>query len=252
MLGVMSLHPRTVHLCLERVRRHYEACILSCDEVSLLELAHALRNWVDMAPHLATCFPSFSIASVFETRAPTSGLTKLARGGKFTVAYFPGGVSTRAIDGILAHFPNPDPTAIGGVQALKGSDGSIDVYVFYWIPTDDFPPIQAALQSAPLKRFAFREWLGAEAVRVAYPGADGLLETKTLDRSTLIRRVANTLGGSHPPGTSDDLEQNSFDAALNYLLQFWINGATLPYFALLKVAREILDRAPALMGKVGQ
>jgi hypothetical protein len=245
----MALSRRLVELNLERLRRHYEAAVLHCDEASLLDLAVALRNWVEMARELPTLHTGFGTSKVFETRAANSRVNQVVSHGRHVVAFLPGGVVTRAVDGVLVHYPDPPSggQAVGAFQARRNPDNSIEVQGLFWPDIGDFQQLQTALERTSLKRFAFREWLDAEVVRVGYFDEAGNLQQKALDRTTLVKRVANTLGGAHPAGMNEDAEANSFDAALQFLLQFWINGATLPYFILLKIAMELLAHAPALM-----
>lgn len=82
----------TVHLHLERLRRHYEVAVHTYDHVSLLDLSHALRNWVELKQALKTIAPKFSTALAFKTAIPAKKIFKVVRGHQFVIAYMPGGV----------------------------------------------------------------------------------------------------------------------------------------------------------------
>ena len=88
---------------------------------------------------------------------------------------------------------------------------------------------------------------GAEAVRVCFAGADATLKTIAISREMIIKRVANTLDGSHPSASASDAD-NIFDAPVHHLLRYIVGGLPLPYFLILKIAQDILAIAPKLLG----
>ena len=105
-----------------------------------------------------------------------------------------------------------------------------------------------ALNSESVTRCGFTQWLASEAVRVCYPREDGVLEVTTISREMIVRRVANTLDGSHPSIAGNGGVDNAFDHPVHHLLQFRMGGLPLPYFILLKIAQDILDVAPRIPG----
>lgn len=86
--------------------------------------------------------------------------------------------------------------------------------------------------------------MGAEAVRVGYRDESGNLVRKSISREVLIRRVANTMGGSHPAGAE---ALSDFDPAVQELMHTSVGGVPVPYFILLKSAQDILEIAPRLL-----
>jgi hypothetical protein len=98
-------------------------------------------------------------------------------------------------------------------------------------------------------RCNYMQWLGSEVVRVCYPNEKGILKVVSINREMIVKRVANTLDGSHPSAASGSHEgSNAFDEAVHHLLQYQVAGLPLPYFIILKIAQDILDIAPAFLG----
>jgi hypothetical protein len=95
--------------------------------------------------------------------------------------------------------------------------------------------------------------MGAEAVRLSFPTGTGDLKSLAISREMIIRRVANTLDGSHPSAaTTTGGTENSFDPAVHHLLKYQMGGLPLPYFILLKIAQDILEIAPKLLAAPGK
>ena len=90
-----------------------------------------------------------------------------------------------------------------------------------------------------VKKTGFLEWLKAECVRVNYFDADTTeLTRKIIPREILIKRIANTLGGSHPEG--NESSSNQFDNSVKNLNAKSIAERPLTYYILIKSAYDIL------------
>jgi len=61
---------QNVVLHLERLRRHYELAVRTYDHISLLDLSHSLRMWVELKTPLTTIAPKFASAISFKTATP--------------------------------------------------------------------------------------------------------------------------------------------------------------------------------------
>jgi hypothetical protein len=107
-------------------------------------------------------------------------------------------------------------------------------------------PPATSISLAESSRCTYAGWMGAEAVRLSWPMSGDNSELVTISREVLVKRVANVLDGSHPSLGSDP--DNRFDAPVQYLLTCQVAGFPLPYFILLKVAQDILDEVPRLLG----
>ena len=240
----------SIFLQLERLRRHYELSVRTYDHVSLLDLSHTLRVWADLKQKLPGLHPLVASSIAFKSAIPAKKATRAARGHAFVFAYMPGGVRTYASKGQLAGAPGNEPKASFTLAAATklNSDGSIDLKNYAYVSTSFAQPLVKALSAEDVSRGNFVQWLGAEAVRLAYPAEGGKLVTETITREVLIRRVANTLDASHPAAPSGGKgSANRYDPAIKHLLQYTMGGLPLPYFVLLKAAQDILQYMPPLL-----
>ena len=243
----------TVLLHLERLRRHYEISVRSHDHVALLDLSHSLRVWSELKTVLPTLEPKFGSTLAFRTALPAKKVMRAARGYSFVFSYMPGGVVTFASNGMLAGrsgaLDASSPFTIGA-QSMRRSDGAIELSNYCYISTSFEQPMIAALGAEQQKRCNYAHWLGAEVVRLSYPSqvpAQGMT-TVSLSREILVKRVANTLDGSHPSAAGNSTTDfNSNDEAVRQLLSHLMGGLPLPYFILLKIAQDILEIVPRLL-----
>jgi hypothetical protein len=238
MLGSMN----TVNLHLERLRRHYEVVVKTYDQVSLLDLSHTLRIWTELKKPIESIAPAFSESLLFKTGLPARKVLRAAKGYAYVFSYMPGGVRTFASAGHLASGPGMGPHegdfALG--IAVKASPPLIELAKFAFVARDFDQPLIKALNEEKVTRCTYTPWLGAEAVRLCYSGDGGPLETVAISREMIIKRVANTLDGSHASAAGGGEVDNAFDAPVHHLLKYKVGGLPLPYFILLKVAQDIL------------
>lgn len=239
---------QTVLLHLERLRRHYTAAVRSYDHVSLLDLSHSLRVWADLKLVLPNIAPAFATTLAFKTAIPAKKVLRAAHGTRFVFSYMPGGVVTYAGNGQIASGPELGTFTIGASVMLRAG-GAMELKNYCIVGLAFEQSLIKALGAENVTRCNYTQWMGAEAVRLSYPAEDGALKKLAITREMIVRRVANTLDGSHPSaaGTNEDME-NSFDAAVHHLLQYQMGGLPLPYFILLKIAQDILATAPKLLG----
>ena len=242
---------QTIHLHLERLRRHYEVAVRSYDTVSLLDLSHSLRVWAELKMALPNLAPAFGRTLAFKTAIPAKKVMREVRDKRFVFAYMPDGVITYASNGQIVSGPEQinsnSPFSLGAAVKIN-ADGSAEIKNYCFVSNTLEQPIIKLLEVADQKRCNYPQWMGAEAVRLSYISQSGALKALTISREMIIKRVANTMDGSHPSaaGTLSDGE-NSFDEAVHHLLQYQMGGLPLPYFILLKVAQDILSIAPRLI-----
>jgi hypothetical protein len=232
---------KNIRLNLERLHRQYLLSVKQYDEVSLLDLSHALRQWVDMRDSVQDYLTQYRPAQTFSTYALRPDLLKACHGAKYIVAYFVKGVTTYASGNALLSFVyslggQPNRTAFG-VRPLSGG-GLIATYL-YCIGESriqyDYDPATAFR----IQETSFKGWLDAEVVRVRFMDNAQKLHDKIINRVMLIKRVANNLGGSHPAGVFE--VAHTYDKAVKFLLDYKIGGIPLPYYILLKSAHDILE-----------
>lgn len=240
---------KTVALHLERLRRHYEAAVRTYDHVSLLDLSHSLRIWVELKQELPKLVPAFGTTISFKTAIPAKKVLKASKGVRFVFSYMPGGVITYCSNGHLASGPEMEDGA-GDFSvgiAVRMEEDHMWLNKFCIVGRSFDQPLIKALENESIARCNFAQWLASEAVRVSFPNEDGILTTTAISREMMVKRVANTLDGSHASLAAYESD-NRFDPAVHHLLQYQVGGLPLPYFVLLKIAQDILSIAPKLLG----
>lgn len=241
---------KSILLHLERLRRHYEAAVKTYDDVSLLDLSHTLRIWNELKKPLEGFAPAFSNSLLFKTGIPAKKVFKAARGHKFVFSYMPGGVKTYASQGHLVSGPGMDSEDgdFTAAVAVKVSPPLIELGKYCVIEASFDQPLIKALDAESVTRCGYTQWLGSEAVRMSYINSKNDMEVISISRETIVKRVANTLDGSHPSAAGESDTDNAFDAPVHHLLQYKMGGLPLPYFILLKIAQDILDVSPKIPG----
>lgn len=239
-----------VRLQFERLRRHYQNAVTTFDHVTFLDLSHTLRIWTELKRPLQELAPTFSKSVAFRTGVPSKKVTKAARGRTHVLCYLGGAVHTLAAKSELLAGPELDEGQdfLLGV-GFKMMPPAMEFRRFAFIAGHGDSSLLPLLSSENASPCNFIQWLGAEVVRVGFLSEDGTYQSKAIPREILIKRVANTLDGSHAsvaPDTNSS-EENSFDAPIKFLLQYRIGGVPVPYFILLKIAQDILD----IGGKTG-
>ena len=246
--GVRSL-VKTVLLHLERLRRHYDVAVKSYDQVALLDLSHILRIWVELKQPIVSLAPAFATTISFKTGLPAKKVLNAARGHPYIFCYMPGGVITYASNGSLVSAPEmePDAGAFSMGVTVKVMPDHTWLGKFYIVAKSFDQSLIKAMDAETQTRCNYQQWLGSEVVRVCFRGSDGVLKQTSISREMIVKRVANTLDGSHPSTAAWDTG-NTFDEPVHHLLKYAVGGIHLPYFILLKIAQDILANAPKLLG----
>ena len=237
---------------LERLRRHYEIAVRTYDYVSLLDLSHALRIWVELKSSLVRRYSSISIATPFCTGSPPKTLMKKLRDCIYIIAYMPGGVISYAAQGIMAAGPRiteGDDDSVH-VMARHGRDGSMAVSQYYVIGTHLNNDSLKLIGKVNKKQCNYGNWLAGEVVRVSYPigGDESKLGSLSISRENMIKRMANVYDASHVKRDHVEEMSNKFDEPVAYLHRFTCGGLPLTYFILLSISQEILKHVPRLIG----
>ena len=234
---------------LERLRRHNEAARRTYDLVTLLDLSHSLRMWADLKETLPKSYPRFHSTRAFKTGIPARKVLKASRGYEFVFSYMPGGAVTYASNGHIASGPGmeKDRSFTIGVS-VKPQHDCLELKNFCVIFEHFEQPFIRALGAEQVKRCNYVQWLGGEAVRANLPDENGTLKLITLSRENVIRRVANSMDGSHPSDSHSKVQLSELDRTIRHLLAYKVGGLPLPYFILLKCAQDILEISPKLLG----
>lgn len=200
----------------QRLKRHYDACTNEIDEISMLDLAHSLRIWAEMAQSIDELIEKKG----FDVKFPNPAKNKKAKAVLKDTAF----------------------TSMPLVSTLQTNSG-IQVKGLYFIKKALTPEeVKKLYEAGPPQvlnaNLSFEQWLGSE-----------ILETKNhigerigIARSILIKRVANLLGASHPKGKeNEDENERYFDPFIKELHSMQVaNGYPLTYYQLIEIAGVIL------------
>jgi hypothetical protein len=242
---------RTVLLHLERLRRHYQFAVRTHDTIALLDLSHSLRVWAELKMALPRIAPVFGKTLAFKTAIPPKKAMRAARDKQHVFSYMPGGVVTYASSGQVLSLPEmsgPGKACSVGASVKVMPDGSLVMKNYYFVSGVSGEQLAKSLNAEDQTRCNYPQWMGAEAVRLCYLSDTGALRKLSISREMIVKRVANTMDGSHPSAAGSPTDgENSFDEAVHHLLQYTIGGLPLPYFILLKIAQDILSIVPKLI-----
>lgn len=249
-----------ISLQLERLRRHHDMAYRTFDDVALLDLSHTLRYWTEMRGPIKDLAPEFFQARCFKVGSPRKKNFRLIRPHRYALAYLPDGVRCGA-GGVefgsyieAGRHALDSPNAFSQIMGKKGQPTSVmGICVFSsYEPVDklishyvcvfedlDRDDLSRLLRESSIDRVTFGQWLDSVAVRFAYAGADGGRIEDRISLEMLIKRVANSLDGSHPSLAGGST--NEADPHVRHLLQFRAGGVPLPYAVLLKAAQDLLE-----------
>lgn len=227
---------------LERLRRHYEMALQTYDAVALLDLSHLLRIWADLRSQLPGTLPKSSSTMLFRNASPARKLKQTIGPRPFVLALLPGGIRMRGLFGL-----GGAPAVLGGGNWHVGANVKPNADAYGQIETTEVShilivrdidaPGQLKSGGESIARVNFPRWLDGECVRMRRSSTDPDVVRITTEQ--MIRRVANTLDGSHPIGMPTTMSQ-PVDADIEYLLQVNLGGFPLPHTVLLKAAQDIL------------
>lgn len=212
-----------LHLQYDRLSRHYEAALTTKDEISFLDLAHALRVWVDMKSSVTQMAKEQGITLGLKHHTPPKYIKKSLQGA--TQTYIP-----------LASKVESPGVQVSGIRITNRALTPEEIKKRAAMG----PPI------AQTSQMSFSEWMAAGVIEVPSnnPGHPHI----KLSREIIIKRVANTLGASHPAGMAeDDPLENQFDPYVHDLHRIIIaDGYPATYYQLLEIAGELLLRTKCL------
>jgi hypothetical protein len=235
---------RNIDLNLERLKRQYEICIEKYDKASLLDLSHVLRLWVDMQQDVQKHINMNLPLCKFKTYSVKLRRDIPWKDNSYTFCCFPDSVLTRTVLGASFTWGPESEAGTGMIDVDRTSNGLVACKEMFHIETElDDNTFHDIVRNGTgmylVKKTSFLEWLKAECVRVNYVDADtNELTRKIIPREILIKRIANTLGGSHPEG--NEPSSNQFDNAVKNLNAKSIAERPLSYYILIKSAYDIL------------
>jgi hypothetical protein len=238
---------------IERLRRHYVDALGTYDEISLADMAHALRVLTEKPEDLISRGGKFGSSLWFKTAKPSRQLGRAAKTHEYVLCYLEGGVKTRAGTTRAAAFPVEawhSEKMTSGIKARRTAIGMelASYCIIYATLPEGVKQHFLKTAGSEARRVSFQQWLQGEAVSVGFLNAHGAYEAQSIPRHLFIKVVANTLGGSHPSQNASAGHENRFAEAVHHLLKFQSGDLPLPYFILLKIAQDILRAAGEIQG----
>jgi hypothetical protein len=236
---------KNIALNRERLNRQYAILCRAYDEAALLDLAHILRVWVDMKADVQRYLYQLNPHIKFHSYTVSKRLNQALSGKKFILSGLPGGVVSGAGQGEHLRSSNPrfvhedylilhqwvtkslTEVSVSQILVVIGDVSRFDVEFVKQLT-------KRGNSDIGVKSLNFLLWMNSEAVRLGFVNETGKKEVAQIDRSTLIERVANTLGGSHPEGNRE--LPHSLNALVKSLMDLHIVGLPAPYYILLKTA----------------
>ncbi|MCG7869813.1 MAG: hypothetical protein JAY74_26010 [Candidatus Thiodiazotropha taylori] len=228
-------------LHLNRLKRHYEHSLYTYDDVSLCDLSHILRMWTEIAEELVNnkeylCLRKFKSASY------NKKLLRLLKGNDYLLVDLPPDTRTYATRWTVYTGPKGTETATGGVKfKFNTNEKSMDfraMYAFYNHKYDGMPKL---MEKNKVGKHNISQWMGIDVVRYRYTDEDHSIIEDKISRNKLIKRIANTMDGSHPSKEQNPDSKNKFNKHVDHLMKYRLGGLPLPYFILLNTAQQILS-----------
>ena len=215
-LAEMTRFRQRDHLELQyqRLVKHRDLAVEKLDEVHLLDLAQSLRIFCDMKQKV-------------DERCASKGL----------VPDYAHAIKNKKSYKIIKRHAKVYAAFVTGVPEL--SVMMKDFLESYRLPSQSDRDYlhQHPVTSGVQRLNSLQDWLGAGVIEVY---EDSPRERIDISREMLIRRVANTLGGSHPSSSDDNTKENRFDKYVKYLNSLTVGIYPMHYYQLLEIANELI------------
>ncbi|WP_299768145.1 hypothetical protein [uncultured Pseudoteredinibacter sp.] len=242
---------RKLFFYLTRLDKHLQHARKTYDLVSLSDLSHSLRIWTEIIEDLESSFEPVKLKKPFKHQSPARKFSKAIKRHEHVVCYMEGGVKVFCAKGeVLSDEPIPDGVdfSISGKFATSDKEGWADMHSYYRVMGTTLSEGENhSFNSPKSKRLLFREWMNAEICRVQFSAPSGQLDSLQISRTNLIKRVANSFGGSHAHPTEQEDNGNRFDKPISRLMNTCLLGLPLPYFLLVHTGHLITENIPQIL-----
>ena len=200
-----------IKLQFDRLKRHYEACSKTRDKVSMMDLSHSLRIWVEMKEDVDTLVASLDKNIEFKNKVMEGKIKNILKGSSYTWSPLLADESATSDLQVSQVFISDRAFSAEEVKTMHEEMMAQDQY----------------------KGMTFSNWLGASVMQTT-----GKKGTITISRETLIKRVANMLGASHP--IHNEPSSNEIDPYILDLHSVEVaDGYPLTYYQLIEIANQI-------------
>lgn len=260
--------------CLVRLERDYLICYQGYDRPALKSLAHSLRLWVDMHTAVDQYLKENNPMVKFNSHSVLPLFNRTFRDREHMLICFPKRVmlktrhpsSEEITNGVSAEktisdwsIPTPAMAAGEEVQVQISFDvekepGQLECTLGRFIVVIDRPAHKTPTskersiideQAFDFKKTSFSSWMNSLAARVMLHSTEtGALCRHDISREELIKGVANVLGGSHPQGGHNVV--NDKDLIVSHLMLYRGFSLPVPYMALMKIAQDIIQAFSSL------
>lgn len=211
-----------IELQYQRLRRHHDAAVGKPDSVSVLDVTHCLRIWVEMKREVDVSLAQVPSRVRFAHSRKSGPLRDMLKGTAFTYLPLATGWSSPGVQ-------------VKGMMVVNRVLTPEEIKRLYEMG----PPRPDAVTST------FSEWLGTEIYEVRDPVGQRL----GLSRETLIKRVANILGASHPIGAEDSDRENHFDPYVRELHSLSLAGIPATFYQMMEIADDLIEAFEPLFGR---
>jgi hypothetical protein len=213
-----------IKLQYQRLERHYKGALELRDQVSFLDLSHALRVWTEMKMAIDEIANDKGIDLGLKNLVREKETKNILKGSKYVYLPLASGVAS----------PGIQVKGLSFINRVLSPEERKKLY-------EAGPPL--ALPTS----LTFSQWLASGIYDV--PSTNEAHPKLTISREILIKRVANILGASHPQGTDySDENENRFDPYVRELHQITVaDGYPATYYQLLEIAQDILQGVKVLL-----
>ncbi|KAB0300088.1 hypothetical protein F2Z80_23530 [Vibrio fortis] len=176
----------------ERLLRHYESVKSTNDKISILDLCHSLRVWVDLFNSNAVD-PSFMDSKPFKVAIPGKSILRNNSNLNYIISFMWGGVITMAHENNVFSIDNYsiDDFSMGGeVRYPRTNHSELEVKSFFFYQPNK-GSVKNLIAKPIVKRVNLKQWLDGEIVRL------NNTEKVIISRKDFINRIANAYGASH-------------------------------------------------------
>ena len=232
----MDIH----ELQIQRLKRHYLRSLTEYDQISLWELSHSLRIWVEMIENKAV-----ESSRNFIVPVRTKGLKNILKKSSYIYSYLPGGIATSAmatkeIDS-RSLIEGPHDEGSFSISTLVKIDKTNDITLAQFLlihralRDEEIKVLDYESKNVPTTRVAARNYINHNCLYYKFSDCD----TYCISNSELIKRVANEYDGSHSSGTNFKIT-NLHSEPIRKIMSYKCASLPLPYFILLHIAHNIL------------
>lgn len=228
---------------LERLKRHYQSSVNYYDAISFLDLANSLRLWAEAKDRVEQIYNQ----PTFKKGLLTKSVKRILTGSEYAYAYLPEGVKTSAAatgeSGGRNILYGPVVEKFSTATLIKiEHNGDLTMaqflIVYRVLLPEEIKVLNDESKKVPIKKVGFSKYMESPAINFQFSEND----PKHITNEELIKRIANEYEASHV--TADDTNfdlNNALSEPVKRLMEYGCMLLPLPYFVLLRIAKNIID-----------